>query len=87
MNDVGHRELRLPHLDLVAASAMLQAWGVQGNQDTLDILAAPFCGDPMSLNILGAFLGHFCGGDPGAAGRLPGLPPAGRLGSGGRGDG
>jgi hypothetical protein len=73
LNGAGHREERLDPLGAAEARAMLRAWGVRGDDATLDRLTVLLSGRAMSVDVLGAYLSHFCDGDPSVAGKLPGL--------------
>jgi len=63
----GHRAERLDDLDALAARALLQAWGVRGENTALDAVAGAVHGHALTLAVLGSYLGHFCGGDPAKA--------------------
>jgi hypothetical protein len=60
----GHREERLEDLEPAAARAVLGGWGVQGDDATLDGLAAPLHYHALSVAVLGSYLGKLWGGDP-----------------------
>jgi hypothetical protein len=62
--NAGHREERLEDLEPEAARALLRGWGVEGNDDALDTLAAPLHYHALSVAVLGSYLGKLWGGDP-----------------------
>jgi hypothetical protein len=61
--DAGYREERLEDLEPRAAQEVLRAWGVKGDDATLEALAAPLHYHALSVAVLGSYLGKLWGGD------------------------
>ncbi|HEX7843414.1 MAG TPA: FAD-dependent oxidoreductase [Kofleriaceae bacterium] len=66
----GLTEVRLDDLDPSSARTLLRAWGVRGNDATLDTLAERVGGHALSVSVLGSYITNFHDGDPAAADRL-----------------
>jgi tetratricopeptide (TPR) repeat protein len=59
----GYRQVDLDDLDPLAARAILRAWGVRGNDGTLDALAQRVGWHALSVRVMGAFLKNYADGD------------------------
>jgi len=66
----GYRTHQLDELDKQSAVSVLQAWGVNGTEGELSVLAEKVGHHALSVSVLGSYLHHFCGGNPKGAEEL-----------------
>src|SRR5690606_13098500 len=62
--NTGYKSHSLEVLDEESAIAVLRAWGVQGENKELLVLADKFGRHALSVSVLGSYLNHYCGGKP-----------------------
>ena len=60
----GYRRMMLDDLDPVAARYVLRAWGVKGDDGTVDRLTELVGRHALSVSVLGSYLGTYWNGDP-----------------------
>jgi tetratricopeptide (TPR) repeat protein len=66
----GYKTHQLDELDQQSAVSVLQAWGVNGTEEELSVLAKKVGLHALSISVLGSYLHHFCGGNPNGAEEL-----------------